>query len=81
MNINDTEPVPVPMLKTSEYVPSKQEALQYHRIEIEFMSRGGAVSVGCKRIPFETTESMIAELQEYFNNPYETQEKWRKILV
>jgi spore coat polysaccharide biosynthesis protein SpsF (cytidylyltransferase family) len=63
-----------------EYRPSKQDALQRYVINIEFMSRGCVIRVGCKNIPFSSTEEAIAELQKYFENPYDTQELWHKQL-
>ena len=59
-----------------EYKPSKQEALSHYEINIQFMSRGCVIRVGCKTIPFSSTEEAIAELQKYFENPYDTQQKW-----
>jgi spore coat polysaccharide biosynthesis protein SpsF (cytidylyltransferase family) len=63
-----------------EYKPSKQDALQRYSINIEFMSRGCVIRVGCKNIPFSSTEEAMAELQKYFENPYDTQELWHKQL-
>ena len=63
-----------------EYRPSKQEALSRYEINIQFMSRGCVIRVGCKTIPFSSTEEAIAELQKYFENPYDTQERWSKQL-
>jgi hypothetical protein len=63
-----------------EYVPSNQEALASYEINIQFMSRGCVIRVGCKTIPFSSTEEAIAELKKYFDNPYETQKEWRKQL-
>ena len=63
-----------------EYRPSKQEALGRYEINIQFMSRGCVIRVGCKNIPFSSTEEAIAELQKYFENPYDTQELWHKQL-
>jgi len=63
-----------------EYRPSKQEALSRWEINIQFMSRGCVIRVGCKTIPFSSTEEAIAELQKYFENPYDTQEEWARIL-
>lgn len=68
------EPMP------QEYRPSKQEALQRYSINIEFMSRGCVIRVGCKNIPFTSTEEAISELKKYFENPYDTQELWHKQL-
>jgi len=64
-----------------EYRPSKQEALSRHEINIQFMSRGCVIRVGCKTIPFSSTEEAIAELQKYFENPYDMQESWYKQLI
>lgn len=79
---NELTPVQMPIESvTQPYKPTNQEALREYEVHIQFMNRGGVVRVGCKSIPFESTENMLAELQEYFTNCYETQEKWRKILV
>jgi hypothetical protein len=51
-----------------------------HEINIQFMSRGCVIRVGCKSIPFSNTEEALVELQKYFENPHETQKEWRKIL-
>lgn len=63
-----------------DYRPTNQEALQEYEIRIQFLSRGCIVHVGCKTIAFETTESAMKEVNEYVNNTYETQQKWRKLL-
>ena len=63
-----------------EYRPSRQEALSRYEIRIQFMSRGCVIHVGCKTIPFSSTEEAIAELQKYFEYPYDTQERWSKQL-
>lgn len=54
--------------------------LREYRIEIEFLSRGCVINIGCKKIPFESVEVAMEELQYYVSNPYEAQEKWKKIL-
>lgn len=66
--------------KTVEYRPSKQESLSRWEINIQFLSRGCVIRVGCKSIPFSSTEEAIAELNKYFENPYEAQEQWSKQL-
>ena len=63
-----------------EYTPSKQEALSRYEINIQFMSRGCVIRVGCKTIPFSRTEEAIAELQQYFEYPYDTQKRWENQL-
>lgn len=67
-------------LQPKEYRPSKQEALSRYEINIQFMSRGCVIRVGCKTIPFSRTEEALIELHKYFENPYETQEAWSKLL-
>ena len=63
-----------------EYTPSKQEALSRYEINIQFMSRGCVIRVGCKTIPFSSTEEAIIELQKYFENPFGTQREWENQL-
>lgn len=63
-----------------EYRPSDQEILREHEVRIRFLSRGLVVSVGCKDIAFTDKAEALNELNEYFTKPYETSEKWRKIL-
>jgi hypothetical protein len=62
-----------------DYKPSNQQALQEYEVSIRFLSRGCIVQVGCKSIAFETIESAMKEINEYVNNTYETQQKWRKL--
>ena len=62
------------------YIPPRQEALQQYEINIQFLSRGCIVKVGCKSIAFENVTEAIKELNKYVANPYEVQEKWRKEL-
>ena len=76
-NNQDLTPVPEP---TEEYKPSNRQVLQEYEIKLQFLSRGCIIHVGCKSIAFETIESAMKELNEYVNNSYETQKKWRKIL-
>jgi hypothetical protein len=72
--------MPQELSRESNYKASKQELLSRWEITIQFMSRGCVIRVGCKTIPFSTTEEAIAELQRYFNNPYEVEQEWRKLL-
>ena len=64
-----------------EYRPSKQQALSQYEINIQFMSRGCVIRVGCKSIPFSNTEEAINELQKYFDNPYDIQQQWSNQLA
>jgi hypothetical protein len=67
-------------IDNKKYRPSKQECLSQYELNIVFMSRGCVVRVGCKSIAFSDTDHALAELQKYFENPYESQEEWRKLL-
>ena len=71
------ETVPQP---TNEYRPSNNEALREYEISIRFLSRGCVVNVGCKEIAFESVEKAMEEINNYVANPYDQQQRWRKIL-
>lgn len=74
-------PMPEPMLDVpKEYRPSNQQTLAEYEIKLQFLSRGCIVHVGCKSIAFETVESAMKEVNEYVNNPWDSQQRWRKIL-
>jgi len=73
-------PMPEAMDAPKEYRPSNSELLKEYEIRLQFLSRGCIVQVGCKNIAFETVESAMKEVNEYVNNPFECQQKWRKIL-
>lgn len=60
--------------------PSNQWFLQQHKIEIEFLSRGCIIKIGCKSIPFVHVDEAMAELNDYVKNPHEAEIKWSKIL-
>jgi hypothetical protein len=70
------QPVRAELSESKEYRPSKQQALSQYEINIQFMSRGCVIRVGCKTIPFSSTEEAITELQKYFENPYDIQKQW-----
>jgi hypothetical protein len=76
----EQEEVAVPEPTNEEYRPSDNEALREHEIRIRFLSRGCIVSVGCKEIAFESIETAMAAINLYVANPYDEQQKWRKIL-
>ena len=77
MNDQLEQTVPVPK---EEYKPSCLEVLKDYEIRIKFLDRGCIVEVGCKSIAFETIDSAMLEINSYVSNPYETQQKWRKLL-
>jgi len=72
---------PVLAEQPEQYKPSTQETLREYEIRIQFLNRGCIVHVGCKSIAFETVESAMKEVNEYVNNPFDSQVKWRKILA
>ena len=77
--MNYTEEVACPS-PCEEYKPSNHQVLQEYEVKLQFLSRGCIVHVGCKSIAFETIESAMKELNEYVNNTYEIQKKWRTLL-
>jgi hypothetical protein len=72
--------MPEPTEVAKEYRPTNQETLREYEINIRFLNRGCIVQVGCKSIAFETVESAMKEMNEYVNNTWEAQKKWRDIL-
>ena len=66
--------------KEEEYRPSNKEALREYEINIRFLSRGCTVRIGCKDIAFESAENAMAAINAYVANPWEEQQKWRKLL-
>lgn len=65
---------------TTKWRPSDNDALREFEINIRFLSRGCVVRVGCKEIAFEDHTNAMAAINAYVANPWEEQEKWRKIL-
>ena len=79
--MNNLEPVLVEKNpEVNDYKPSNMECLREFEIGIRFLNRGCMVRVGCKEIAFESVEIAMKELNDYVNNPYEEQKKWRNIL-
>jgi len=76
------EPMPYqpPTDAPQEYRLTNQEALREYEIRLQFLNRGCIVHVGCKSIAFETVESAMKEVNEYINNTWESQQRWRKLL-
>ncbi len=69
-----------PVNTVEEYRPSNKDVLRDYEIRIKFLSRGCVVSVGCKEIAFEDHTNAMAAINAYVANPWEEQQKWRKIL-
>ena len=68
------------MEQVSEYKPSKTSLLKDFPLQIEFLDRGCIVSVGCKKIAFESVHEAMVSINDYVANPWDEQQKWRKIL-
>jgi hypothetical protein len=66
--------------QVEEYRPTAKEALREWEIRIKFLNRGCIVSVGCKDIAFENYIEAMAAINAYVANPWDEQQKWRKIL-
>lgn len=75
------EPTAGPSLAPKEQTSSKQEFLSQWDVNINFLSRGCVIRVGCKSIPFSSNDEAIAELNKYFSNPQETSREWRQKLI
>lgn len=63
-----------------EYIPTKQEALRQYEINIQFLSRGCIIRVGCKSIPFESIDLAMRCLNDYIADPYKQGKEWERIL-
>ena len=64
---------------TQEWRLSKGELLRNHSINIEFLSVGCIVRVGCMSIPFNFINDAIDAIELYIENPYEEKQKWEKL--
>ena len=71
---------PTPGEEVERYTPPRQEVLQRYDINIQFLSRGCIVRVGCKSIAFENVSDALAEINAYCIDPYVTQERWKEKL-
>ena len=63
-----------------KYISNPNELRQRHIIEIEFLSVGCTVRVGCKKIAFTNYEDALKEIIDYVNNPVESYRIWGKKL-
>lgn len=61
-----------------EYRPSRTECLRDHHINIEFLSIGCIIRIGCKSVPFSTIDEGMKALNEYVANPYEQRKIWEE---
>lgn len=79
VNLQEPQMADVPS-EPREYIPSIVSMLREFEINIQFLSRGCVVRVGCKSIPFEDLESAMKQLNKYVNDPYTTRKEWERIL-
>ena len=80
----DIQEVPIPSRTEPEqevkaWKPSRMEMLRDYPINIEFLTIGCIVSVGCKRIPFTSVSEGMKAINEYVEQPYEMRQKWEKV--
>ena len=61
-----------------EYRQSRMECLRDYSINIEFLSIGCIIRVGCKSVPFATVKEGLAALNNYVVNPVETRKIWEE---
>ncbi len=61
-----------------EYRSSRAEYLREYSINIEFLSIGCIIRVGCKSVPFSTIEEGMEALNDYVANPYYARRMWEK---
>ena len=73
------QPIASPV-EPCEYTPSRSQALKEYSINIEFLSIGCIVRVGCKTIPFTSVDEAMKELNAYIKDPVASQKIWNKIL-
>ena len=79
------EPQVMPMpeeigVKTHEPM-SRQYYLREYPINIEFLSIGCIIRVGCKSIPFTSIDDAMKEINAYVADPSKQQQRWRKLLA
>jgi hypothetical protein len=65
-------------IEKCEYTPSRSQALRDYRIEIEFLSIGCIVRVGCKSIPFTSVDEAMKEINAYVKDPVASHKVWEK---
>jgi hypothetical protein len=80
-----TQPQGIPMSSimsqvdsAKEYRPSNKDVLRDYPVQIEFLSIGCLIRVGCKSIPFSTITEGMKAVNDYVANPYETRKIWEE---
>jgi hypothetical protein len=74
----ETEQAPALVEQAVEYKPSRSQALRDYSINIEFLTIGCIVRVGCKAIPFTSVDEAMKELNAYVKDPVTSQKVWNK---
>ena len=62
------------------YRPSRMECLRDYSINIEFLSMGCIIRVGCMSIPFQFVNDAVDAIKAYTENPYEERQRWEKLI-
>lgn len=75
--MNEVERMPEPCEKM-EWKPSRMEVLRDYKVEIEFLSIGCVIRVGCKSIPFSTVKEGMEALNAYIKDPIELRKIWEE---
>jgi hypothetical protein len=73
-------PEPTECCVKQEWKPSRMECLKNYSINIEFLSIGCIVRVGCMTIPFNFIDDAMDAIKEYIDNPYEERQRWEKLI-
>jgi hypothetical protein len=73
-------PEPAVCNSKKEWRPSRIESLRNNNINIEFLSMGCIVRVGCMSIPFQYVNDAVEAIQEYVKNPYDEKQRWEKLI-
>jgi hypothetical protein len=71
-------PEPTECCVKQEWKPSRNEILRDHRIEIEFLSIGCVIRIGCKSIPFSTIKQGMEALNQYVKDPVSLRKIWEE---
>lgn len=66
--------------RAEQYIPPPDELRQRHSIQIEFLSIGCIVRIGCKSIAFSDIDNAMCEVNAYVKDPVEAYKKWSKVL-
>jgi hypothetical protein len=74
----ETEPAQALVIPSVEYKPSRSQVLRDYPINIEFLTIGCIVRVGCKTIPFTSVDEAMKEINAYVKDPVKSQEVWNK---